>query len=295
VDHFSKSIDAGVKAAKLGVATNCILSIIKIISGIIGNSYALIADGIESSIDVLLSIVVWRGLRVSAKEANQKYHFGYGKAESLSAVIVSFVIILASLLITFFSIKEILTPHHLPEPFTLIILVLVVVTKELLARKVAKVGDSVDSLSVKGDATHHRADALTSAAAFLGILIALIGGPGWESADDYAALFCAVIIFINGLVILKQAIRELMDRAPSEQMLEDIKKAALSVPEAQFVEKIFARKAGIAYFVALHVHADPLMTLHDAHIVSGKVKTAVKKAIPSVKDVLVHMEPTDHN
>ena len=295
MDHFSQSIDAGVRAAKLGVATNCALSVIKIISGVVGNSYALIADGIESSIDVLLSLVVWRGLRVSAKEANHKYHFGYGKAESLSAVLVSIVIILASTLITFFSIQEILTPHHLPAPFTLLILVIVVITKELLARKVAKVGDNVNSLSIKGDATHHRADALTSAAAFFGILIALVGGPGWESADDYAALFCALIIFVNGLIILKQAVRELMDRAPSEQMLEDIKKAALSIPEAKLVEKIFARKAGIAYFVALHVHADPSMTLHDAHIVSGKVKTAVKRAIPSVRDVLVHMEPTDHD
>ncbi len=292
-NYFRESIEAGINAAKLGVITNCILSVIKIIAGVLGNSYALIADGIESVVDVVLSVVVWRGLRVSAKDANEKYHFGYGKAESLSAAAVAIFILGAAISIIVVSIREILTPHHLPAPFTLFILILVVITKELLARKVSRVGESVDSVSIKGDAVHHRADAITSGAAFMGILIAVIGGPGWEAADDYAAVFCGLIIAHNGYSILRQALKELMDRAPDNQLIEQIKNAALSIDEKIIVEKIMARKSGIAYFVGLHVHADPNMTLHDSHIVSGKVKTAIKRALPAVRDVLVHMEPIE--
>lgn len=293
MNYLSDRIQEGVRAAQLGLLCNAVLVTVKVVTGILGNSYALIADGVESGADVLFSAIVWKGLRVSEREANREYNFGYGKAEPLAAVIVAFLLIGAAIAVAVAAIQEIRTPHHLPELFTLPVLAAVIVIKEWLFRRVLSVGESVESLSVKGDAWHHRADALTSLAAFVGILVALIGGPGWEAADDYAALLCAFVIAWNGISMARSAAAELMDKAPEEGIVKQVIAAAASVEGVELIEKVMARKSGLSYFVALHVHADPKMSLYDAHIVSGKVKTSVKRAIPSVKDVLVHMEPTE--
>jgi cation diffusion facilitator family transporter len=185
------------------------------------------------------------------------------------------------------------TPHHLPEFFTLPILVSVIVIKELLFRFVSKVGNEVDSSALKGDAWHHRADAITSLAAFIGISVALIGGPGWEPADDYAALVCAFVIGSTGLNLLRRSVAELMDRAPDETILNQIRKVASSVSGVKLVEKILARKSGLNYLVELHIHADPLMSLHDAHILGGTVKTQLRRQLPAIGAVTIHMEPAN--
>jgi cation diffusion facilitator family transporter len=141
------------------------------------------------------------------------------------------------------------------------------------------------------DAAHHRSDVLTSAAAFIGISIAVIGGPGWETADDWAALAASAVVFYNGLQMLRPALDDLMDRVPGEGILNTVSQAAMSVNEVQAIEKLKMRKVGLVYSVDLHVQADPAMSLHDAHIVSGKVKSAIRQAAPEVNDVLIHMEP----
>jgi cation diffusion facilitator family transporter len=189
------------------------------------------------------------------------------------------------------AIREIVTPHHAPAPFTLVVLVAVVAIKELLFRRIAAVGRSVASEAVLADAWHHRSDAITSAAAFIGISVALLGGPGWEEADDWAALAAAAVISFNAQRLLRTTIGSLMDRAPGRATLAQIEAVASAVPDVRAIEKAIVRRAGIYLFVDLHVHADPLMSLRDAHVLSGKVKRAVMAAIPTVRGVLVHMEP----
>lgn len=277
-----------------GLIINSALAVFKILAGLLGNSYALIADGIESSADVFSSLVILRGLNVSRRAADDDYHFGYAKAEALAAAVVSVMLLGAAIGVGIVGIREILTPHHLPAPFTLVVLVLVVGIKETLFRKVLAVGLEVESSAVKVDAWHHRSDALTSVAAFIGIAVALLGGPGWESADDYAAIFAGFVIAYNGLRLLREACGELMDRAPEGQILSEIQTAASSVAGVCLVEKLMARKFGMGYLVDMHVHADPQMSLREAHILSGKVKSAVKAKLPQVINVLIHMEPEDH-
>lgn len=286
-----RKVVRGIRSAQLGLLSNAFLGLTKIIAGVLGNSYALIADGIESSADVLSSLVVWRGLLVSARAADDEHPFGYGKAEAVAAAAVSLMLIAAAIGIFIAGVREILIPHHAPAPFTLIVLGVVIVIKELLARRVFKVGHEVGSIAVKADAWHHRSDALTSVAAFVGILLALIGGPGWEPADDYAAILCALVIGFNGYSLLRPALADLMDRAPERPLLDDVERAAASVPGVLHIEKVLARKVGLGYFVDMHVQAEPTMTLHAAHILSGKVKSAVRGAIPAVIGVLIHMEP----
>ncbi len=291
MDFRQQRIASAISATQKGILVNAVLVVIKIVTGVVGSSYALIADGIESGSDVLSSLIVWRGLIISKREATDEYHFGYGRAETVAGAIVAIFLFAAAIGVFVAAVREIQTPHHLPAFFTLPILLMVVAVKEILFRFVSRVSSETESSALKGDAWHHRSDAFTSLAALIGISLALIGGPGWEPADDYAALFCALVIAFTGYSLLKRSLAELMDRAPDEGMIEEIRKAANSVEDVKLVEKIMARKSGVVYFVDLHIHADPQMSLFDAHILSGKVKTRIKRALPAVQGVMVHMEP----
>jgi cation diffusion facilitator family transporter len=280
-----------IRTTQVGLLTNTALAIVKVIAGIAGHSQALIADGIESTADVCSSLVVWSGLRISARSADDDYPFGYGKAEPLSALAVGLLLMLAALMIAVESVRQILTPHLTPRPFTLVVLVAVVLIKEVLFRRVIRVGADVGSTAVQADAWHHRSDAITSAAAFVGISVALIGGPGWEAADDWAALLASVIIVYNAIGVIRPATQDLMDRAPGEEMISRVAAAAAAVPGVSAIEKLKVRKAGMGYYVDLHVQADPAMPLHAAHVLSGMVKSAIREAVPEVTGALIHMEP----
>jgi cation diffusion facilitator family transporter len=283
--------ERGARAAQAGLLVNAGLALTKFLAGVLGHSYALIADAVESLADIFSSLIVWSGLRISARSADEQYPFGYGKAEALAAVVVGFMLIGAAVGISIEAVREILIPHHSPAPFTLGVLFAVILVKEVLFRRVFKVGEEVESTAVKGDAWHHRSDALTSAAAAIGIGVALIGGPGWAAADDWAALAAALVICFNGLRILRPAFGDLMDRSPESAVVERIAAAATSVSGVAATEKLKVRRAGMGLFVDIHVQADPAMSLHDAHILSGKVKSAIQAAVPTVLGVLVHMEP----
>jgi cation diffusion facilitator family transporter len=281
----------GIAAVQAGLLVNTGLALVKLVAGVVGHSYALIADAIESFADIFASLVVWRGLRVASRGADDRYPFGYGRAEPLAAAIVGALMMVAALGIAVQAVREVVTPHHAPAPFTLAILVLVVAAKETLFRTVLRTAQATGSAAVGADAWHHRSDAITSAAAFVGISVALLGGPGWEGADDVAALFAAGVILVNASRILRPAAAELMDRAPAADLLEAVTTAAQGVAGVRRTEKLRVRKVGTTYQVDLHVQADPVLSLRDAHVLSGMVKGAIRRAVPSVSDVLVHMEP----
>jgi cation diffusion facilitator family transporter len=281
----------GIRTAQAGLLVNTVLAAVKILAGVFGRSYALIADGVESIADIFSSLIVWGGLRIASRSADEDYPFGYGKAEAIAAAAVALLLLAAALGIAIESVREIVTPHHTPRPFTLVVLVAAVLVKEFMFRRVVRVGSDVGSTAVRADAFHHRSDAITSAAAFVGISIALIGGPGWESADDWAALVAAAIIVYNGVGVLRPAIHDLMDRAPGEGIRARVGAAASAVSGVCAIEKLKVRKAGLGYYVDLHVQADPALPLHDAHILSGMVKSAIRQAVPEVEGALIHMEP----
>ncbi|HXY32219.1 MAG TPA: cation diffusion facilitator family transporter [Gemmatimonadaceae bacterium] len=281
----------GVRTAQLGLLANAALAVTKLVAGIVGHAYALVADAVESTADVFASIVVWGGLRVASRDPDEAYPFGYGKAEPLAAATVSLTLLGAAIGIAIQAVREIRTPHHAPASWTLVVLVGAFLIKALLFRKVASVANALGSTAVKADAWHHASDAITSAAAFIGISIALIGGPGWESADDWAALFASCVIFYNGVGLLRAPLAELMDRAPGTDILEPVAQAARATAGVRAIEKVNVRRAGAGYFVDLHVQTDPAMSLRDAHVLSGMVKGAIRSAVPAVLGVLVHMEP----
>jgi len=281
----------GIRSAQWGVVVNALLAAAKFVAGFLGHSYALVADGIESTTDIASSLVVWGGLRISSVPPDERHPYGHGRAEAIAAAIVSLTLIGAAVGMAYAAVLEILTPHSTPAPFTLAVLVGVIAVKETLFRKVANVGVEIGSHAVKTDAWHHRSDAITSAAAFVGILVSLIGGKGWEAADDWAALFATVIIAWNGVRLLLPAVHELMDQShdgPERQLLID---TAMSVPGVRIVEKIRVRKLGMHFHVDAHIHADGTLSLTEAHAISGRVKAAFREQLPALVDASIHMEP----
>lgn len=279
------------RAAQVGMMVNLILAVIKLIAGIVGHAYALVADAVESTADIFSSLVVYGGLRIAAQPADEDHPYGHGRAEALAGALVAVMLVAAAIGIAIEAVREIRTPHHIPHAWTLAVLVGVIVIKQILASKVFSIGSEIGSTAVIADAKHHRSDVITSSAAFIGISIAVIGGPGWEQADDWAALVASIVIAYNGVKMMRPAIDDLMDRVPEADVVQRIASAATSVSDVRAIEKLKVRKVGLQYAVDLHVQADSHMSLHDAHIVSGKVKGAIRAAMPSVDGVLIHMEP----
>jgi cation diffusion facilitator family transporter len=290
------STQRGIRSAQIGMLINTGLAITKLVAGLVGNTYALVADAVESTADIFSSLIVWGGLRVAGRDPDEAYPFGYGKAESLASAVVALMLLGAAVGISVEAVREIRTPHHSPAPWTLGVLVVVMAIKWTLSRRVHAVGADIGSTAVKADAWHHLSDAITSAAAFIGISIAIIGtrlrgGAGWESADDWAALVASLVILYNGVAMLRPAIHDIMDRMPGVEVVGPVQRAAESVDGVLATEKLAVRKTGLTYRVTLHVQAHPELSLHDAHVLSGKVKSAIRAAVPQVGYVLVHMEP----
>lgn len=288
-----------VRAAQLGIVVNAVLAAVKFVAGVVGNTYALVADAVESTADILGSLIVWGGLHVAAQPADEDHPYGHGKAEALAAAAVSVMLLGAAIGIAVQAVREIRTPHLTPAPWTLGVLAGVMVIKWLLSRRVRMVGAESGSTAVQADAVHHLSDAITSAAAFIGITIALLGsrlGPAadWASADDWAALLASAVIAFNGASMARAAIHDLMDRMPGPEIVDPIRRAAEGVAGVCRAEKLAVRKSGLAYRVTIHVQTDPTMPLRDAHVLGGMVKSAIRAAVPRVASVLVHMEPIAH-
>jgi cation diffusion facilitator family transporter len=278
------------------VTANFFLALIKIIAGLLGNCYALIADGIESTLDIFSSLVIWFGLKVAAEPPDDEHPYGHGKAEPLASIAVALTVVAASIGLAVESVHEIITPHHAPAPFALAVLIGVIIVKETLFRKVSSAAEQLGSTAVKTDAWHHRADVLTSAGAFIGVSIAVIGsktGKRWEQADDWAALFTCSIIAFNGYRLLLPSLHEIMDTAPPKELEASVRTIAAGVPRVAEVEKCRIRKMGLDYYVDIHIGVDANLSVRTGHEISHAVKDAIRTVKPEVVDVLVHIEPIE--
>ena len=285
------NLQTGARIALFGLAINIMLASVKMLAGFFGNAYVLIADGIESAMDVGGSIVIWGGLKVAARPPDRTHPYGHGKAEPIAAVIVAIGVLAAALGLTIQSVREIFLPHHGPAPYTLVVLIVAVIVKEILYRYVIRFGRSVESTAVQTDAWHHRTDAMTSIAAFIGISVALVGGEAWQSADDWAALFACALIGTNGYRLLRPALFEIMDTAPRGKIVDSVRNAAAAVPGVIEVEKCLIRKMGLDFYVDLHVGVNGSISVHEGHEIAHQVKAAIQQGDSRIADVLVHIEP----
>lgn len=297
--HYKPSAEphpahTGIRAVQHGMGLNFVLMIVKATAGIVGNSYALVADAIESASDVLSSLVVWIGLRTAAKPPDEDHPYGHGKAEPVAAVLVSIMLFCASVFIGVEAIHNIQTPHELPAAWTLWVILLVIVGKELISRYVMRTAHNIDSTAVKSEAWHHRADAITSLAAAIGIGVAIIGGKGYESADDWAAMLASFFIAFNAYVVFRPAFSELMDKAVPSELTNEIRSIAMQVEGVSGIEKCFVRKMGFELFVDIHIEVDGEMSVHEGHRIAHEVKNRIMEERKNVYDVLTHVEPWPH-
>lgn len=287
----ASNLQTGARLALIGLVVNVAFTIIKILGGVFGNSYALIADGMESALDVAGSIVIWGGLRFAARPPDETHPYGHGKAEPLTAIFVACVVLIAAIGIAIESARTMFLSHDKPASFTLVILLIVVVVKETLFRYVIRFGRSIESIAVEADAWRHRADVLTSIAAFIGISIALIGGEKWRGADNWAAIFVCFVIGSIGVRILRPALYEILDTAPRGEIVDRVREWAASVAGVVRIDKSFIRKMGLSFYVDLHVEVDGDMSVREGHHIAHEVKRAIQNGDPRIADVLVHIEP----
>jgi len=284
------STRGGMPLALAGLIINALMAIVKLLAGIAGHSHALIADSVESLTDVAGSLVVWGGLRIAAKPPDKDHPYGHGKAEALATLVVAMTLVGAGASVAVSSVRAILAPTLGPQPFTLWVLLVVVVIKESMYQIGRRLSAQSGSRAVLADALHHRSDAITSVAAAIGIGVALWGGPGYEIADGIAALFASGIILFNAGRLARAPVNELMDRK-SPEIIAQIRVIAREVAGVKGIEKVHTRKSGTRYLVDMHVEVDPQMSVRDAHEVSHRVKDALRQRMPRVLDVLVHIEP----
>ncbi|MBC8032673.1 MAG: cation transporter [Chitinophagaceae bacterium] len=290
ISDLHPSIKA-IRTTQLGILISIVLVAVKGLAGHLGHSYALIADATETGADILSSALLWVGLRISLKPADDQHPYGHGKAEPLAAMAIAFFLMAAAVWIGWHAFEFATTPHEQPKGFTLYVLIIVIFVKEAMFRYVLRVGKEINSTAVKADAWHHRSDAITSLAAFAGIIIALIGGKGYEGADDWAAMLASAIIFYNAIILLRPALSEIMDTAPSNEIFLKVKKIASEVEEVKEIEKCYVRKMGFEYFVDLHIKVDGTLSVAEGHRIAHLVKDRLLAGDIGIKDVLIHIEP----
>lgn len=282
-----------IKATYLSILGNIGLALCKGIAGYFGNSYALIADAIESTTDVFSSILVLFGLKYASRPADENHPYGHGKAEALVTFAVVGFLVISATVIAYESIQHIRTPHKVPAKFTLVVLAAIVIIKEIFYRIVSRKSTETNSSSLKADAWHHRSDAITSAMAFIGISIAIFMGPGYETADDWAALLASGIIIYNSWLIFRPALGEILDEHLYDDMIAQIRTIAQTVEGVIDTEKCHVRKTGMTYFVDLHLTVNGKITVSEGHDIAHRLKDTLQKNLPEIADVLIHIEPDD--
>jgi cation diffusion facilitator family transporter len=288
-DHVREAV----KTTYFSIIGNAALAVLKGLTGYFGNSYALLADALESTTDVFSSILVLVGIRYSSKPADKNHPYGHGRAEPLITFLVVGFLITSATIIAYESILNIGTPHDLPEAYTLFVLGGIIVWKEISFQRVIRKSKETGSSSLKADAWHHRSDAITSVAAFIGISVALYFGPGFESADDWAALLASAFILYNSYKIFRPALGEIMDEHLYDDLVAEIRQVSLQVEGIEDTEKCFVRKTGMKYHVDLHALVKSTITVKEGHDLAHKLKDTLQETIPTLGNVLIHIEPKD--
>ncbi len=286
-------VEAAIKATYFSIIGNTILALIKGLAGFLGNSYALIADAIESTTDIFASFLVLFGIKYSNKPADDNHPYGHGRAEPLITFLVVGFLITSATVIAYESIVNIGTPHDLPKSWTLYVLGSIILWKEYSFQVVMRRSKETNSSALKADAWHHRSDAITSVAAFVGISIALILGKGYESADDWAALFAAGFILYNSYLIFRPALGEIMDEHLYDDLIENIREVSRGVDGIIDTEKCFIRKSGMKYHVDLHATVQATISVKEGHDLAHKLKDTLRLEIPELGHVLIHVEPDE--
>ena len=292
--HHAATVDRALKGARLvvrGMVLNAVLAVIKVAGGVVGHAYALVADGVESMSDIAISILIWAGFKWAARPPDADHPYGHGKAEAVDGLFTAVVVLVAGVGIGWHAVTEIRDPQRLPQWWTLLILAGVVAAKVVFSRRLEAVGRDTESTALGAESWHHLSDAMTSAAAFIGISIAVVGGPGYAAADGWAALVASAVIAYNGIKIFRRALNEVMDIAVPAKMERDVREIAAHVSGVASLDKCRIRKSGLSYLVDIQIRVEGALSVREGHEIAHAVKDKLLGSRLRVSDVTVHVEP----
>jgi len=281
------------KVTWISMVINLILGLGKVTAGVVGNSWAVIADGLHTISDLLSSVAILVGFRVAQRAPDRTHPYGHGKAEVLAARLVGFLLLVVAAFILHEAGGKLLRRQEIkiPGQIALWAAFVSIVVKEGLYRYKERYAKRTGSASLHADAWHHRSDALTSLAALLGVAGAIISGGRLNWLDPVAAILVAAIILWVTFRVFTSTMGELMDAAPPEWFLADIRNLALDVDGVKDVEKIRCRKAGLNYLVDIHVEVDPKLAVDEAHRIAAAVRDRLIADGDNILQALVHIEP----
>lgn len=285
---------SAMRAAGLGLLVNVVLGIVKLVGGIIGSSFALISDAVNSLGDALTSIVVLFALWFAQRPADEEHPYGHTRAEAIAAAYVALLIVMSALLVGWEAIERLWTEHIAPPVWTMWIAGANVLIKEGLYRYKQRVGQRIGSAAIMANAWDHRSDALCSLAVLIGLAAVRWGGPSFLWADEAAALFVVAAIVWSGGWLLARSTSELLDPQADEELVAQIRQVAAAVPGVRAVEKLWVRKTGIEFLADIHIEVDAKMTVEEGHRIGHDVKDQLLARFASLRDVLVHLEPFPH-
>ncbi len=293
-DSVEDMYRSAVRAAAAGLVINLALGAVKLVGGIVGQSFALVSDAVNSIGDSLGSVVVLFALRVAQKPPDPVHPYGHTRAEAVAGLSVAWIIAFSAVLVAWEAITHMFDRHSFPAAWTLWIAAVNVLLKEGLYRVNKSIGQRIGSQSIVANAWDHRSDALCSLAVLIGIAAVHWGGERYLWADEAAALVVVAAILWSAYQLLRNNAAELMDQQADDTMVDAIRRAALRVPGVRAVEKLRVRRSGMECFADIHVEVDPQTTVEHGHKIGHDVKSRLVKEFAAVRDVLVHLEPESH-
>jgi cation diffusion facilitator family transporter len=285
---------AATRAALLGLVVNLALGVVKLVGGIIGGSFALISDAVNSLGDSLSSCVVLGALWYAQRPADEGHPYGHTRAEAVAASNVALLIIISALIVGWQAMTRLTVIHDVPPIWTLWIAGVNVVIKEGLYRYNSRVGKRIGSTAIIANAWDHRADALCSLAVFVGLGVVRWGGSAYIWADEAAALFVVAAILWSAVKLFRTSTSELLDPQADAKLVQRIRQAAVQVPGVQQVEKLWVRKSGLEYLADIHIKVNAQLTVDEGHRIGHLVKDRLLEDFESLRAVLVHLEPYPH-
>ena len=283
------------RAAFVGLIVTFSLGVAKFAGGWFGHSLALLSDSVHSLGDALSSASILGALWWSELPPDKEHPYGHTRIETIAASYVALLLIGSGIWVGYEAIQSWSVPAAAPHGFTLVIAIVSVVLNEALFRYSIAVAKSTGSKSIEASAWDQRLDVFGSLIVLLGLAVAVFAGPEWHAVDHLAALIVACIILITGWSLFWSSLQELMDRQANPEFVDSIRDLALKVSGVRGVEKLLVRKAGLEYFVDIHVEVEPTMSVSEGHTIGHAVKDRIIADLPAVKGVLVHIEPFAEN
>ncbi len=282
------------RAALLGLVVNLLLGIIKLAGGVIGNSFALIADAVNSIGDVVTTIVVLFALRVAQRPADAEHPYGHTRAEGIAASNVALLVILSACFVGWESVQRITVQHEIPPVWTLWIAGCNILIKESLYQYKVRIGKRTGSAALIANAWDHRSDALCALAVLIGLGTIRIGGTQFIWADEVASLIVVAVIVWSGIQLFRSSASELMDVQADSEFVGRVRAAAIEVAGVEEIETLWVRKSGLEFFADIHLEVDQHLTVAEGHRIGHQVKDRLLDRFPNLRDVLVHLEPFPH-